>query len=149
MTISKAVLPSGGKTKTDEWATPRDFFDQLNTEFHFTLDPCSNGENALCTNYFTPDVDGLAQDWGKHTVFMNPPYSQNYLWMKKAYESWQKGATVVCLVPSRTCTRWWHEFAMKGEIRFIKGRLKFGDSNNSAPFPSAVIVFRAKHFGVE
>lgn len=132
-------------SKTDNWATPKDFFDKLNDEFGFTLDVCASAQNAKCDRYFTQANDGLAQNWGSEVCWMNPPYGREIgNWMKKAYESSQAGATVVCLVPSRTDTRWWHEWAMKGEVRFIKGRLKFGGSNNSAPFPSAVVVFRSK-----
>lgn len=136
------MLPPGNKTGTDVWGTPQHVFDELHAEFNFTLDPCSDGTNAKCPLFFTPEDDGLAQDWGQHTVFMNPPYSANKDWMRKAYEASLQGATVVCLVPSRTDVRWWHEYAMKGEIRFLRGRLKFGDAKNSAPFPSAVVVFR-------
>jgi hypothetical protein len=85
-------------------------------------------------------------DWGTETVFMNPPYSECEDWMRKAYGAAQEGATVVCLVPARTDTEWWHRYAMKGEVRLLKGRLKFGDAVNSAPFPSAVIVFRPREF---
>jgi phage N-6-adenine-methyltransferase len=137
-----ALLPPGGKTQTDVWATPQRVFDELHDEFEFTLDPCTDGTNAKCETFFTPDDDGLSQSWVNHTVFMNPPYSQNAAWMRKAYDEsiW---STVVCLVPARTDTRWWHDYAMKGEVRFIRGRLKFGDAKHSAPFPSAVVVFRA------
>ena len=133
-------------SKSDEWATPQWFFDALNKEFGFTLDPCSDGDNAKCDNHYTLQDDGLQKDWGTETVFMNPPYSLCRQWMKKAFDASRVGATVVCLVPSRTDTRWWHSYAMKGEIRFIKGRLKFGEGKNSAPFPSAVIVFRPQGF---
>jgi len=129
-------------SKTPEHATPQDFFDKLDAEFNFTLDPCATRENAKCEEYLTKADDGLQHRWWG-VVFMNPPYGREIgKWMKKAYESSQEGATVVCLVPSRTDTRWWHDYAMKGEIRFIKGRLKFGGSKNSAPFPSAVVIFR-------
>lgn len=128
--------------KTDVWATPEHVFDVLNEEFGFTLDPCTNGENAKCGKFYTESEDGLAQDWGGEVVFMNPPYSDCKGWMKKAMESARCGAIVVCLVPARTDTKWWHEYAMNGEIRLIKGRLKFGDGKGNAPFPSAVIVFR-------
>ncbi len=88
--------------------------------------------------------DGLKRNWGKHTVFMNPPYGRSIgKWMRKAYEAAKTGATVVCLVPCRTDTLWWHEFAMNGEVRFLKGRIRFGGGHHSAPFPSAVVVFRA------
>jgi phage N-6-adenine-methyltransferase len=130
-------------SKSNEWATPQDFFDRLDAEFHFDLDPCSDGFNAKCEKYFTIEDDGLAQDWHPHTVFMNPPYGRAISdWIRKAFEEAQKGATVVALIPSRTDTRYWHDYVMKAkEIRFVRGRLKFGDGKNSAPFPSAVVVF--------
>jgi len=128
-------------SKTDMHATPQDFFDALNDEFGFETDVCALPENAKCDKYYTPEQDGLAQEW-KGVCWMNPPYGREIgKWMKKAYQSSE--ATVVCLVPSRTDTRWWHEYAMKGEIRFIRGRLKFGEAKNSAPFPSALVIFRA------
>lgn len=129
---------------TPEWYTPQDFFDRLNEEFSFTLDPCSTHENAKCKKHFTEQDDGLSQSWHGESVFMNPPYGKTIsVWMKKAYESCNRnGAMVVCLVPARTDTRWWHEYAMKGEVRFIRGRLKFGGAETSAPFPSAVVIFR-------
>jgi site-specific DNA-methyltransferase (adenine-specific) len=133
-------------SKTPEWYTPAEFFQRLNAEFNFTLDPCSTHENAKCEKHFTKEDNGLAQSWQGETVFMNPPYGREIGdWMRKAYESCTKdGATVVCLVPARTCTAWWHDFAMKGEVRFVRGRLKFGGSADSAPFPSAVVVFRPR-----
>lgn len=127
---------------TDLWSTPQDFYDKLNAEFGFELDVCASPENAKCPRYFTKEMDGLAQEW-KGVCWMNPPYGRKIgYWMKKAYESSLAGATVVCLVPSRTDTRWWHNHAMKGDVRFIKGRLCFGDGTGSAPFPNAVVVFR-------
>ena len=127
---------------TDLWATPQAFFDKLNAVHGFTLDACATHENAKCQFYFTKEVDGLSKKWNG-TVWMNPPYGREIGdWMRKAYESSLGGATVVCLVPARTDTAWWHDYAMKGEIDFIRGRLKFGDAKNSAPFPSAVVVFK-------
>jgi phage N-6-adenine-methyltransferase len=127
---------------TEMWATPQEFFDGLDTEFGFQMDVCAIAENAKCARFFTPQENGLAQEWSG-VCWMNPPYGRAIgHWMRKAYESSQAGATVVCLVPARTDTAWWHEYAMKGEIRFIRGRLKFGGHKNSAPFPSAVVVFR-------
>lgn len=127
---------------TDLWATPQDLFDELNDEFGFTRDVCAIPENAKCPDYFTPGQDGLSMTWNG-ICWMNPPYGREIArWMKKAYESSMRGATVVCLVPARTDTSWWHNYAVLGEIRFIKGRLKFGDQKNSAPFPSAIVVFR-------
>lgn len=129
-------------SKTDLWATPQDFFDKYNKIYNFDLDVCATHENAKCDRYFTKEDDGLAQEW-IGVCWMNPPYGREIKhWMRKAYESSLKGATVVCLVPSRTDTAWFQDYAMKGDIEFIRGRLKFGDSKNSAPFPSAVVVFR-------
>lgn len=131
---------------TDEWPTPQWLFEALDKEFGFTLDPCSDGGNAKCARFYSVHDSGLLKDWGNETVFMNPPYSQCRAWMHKAYAAAQQGATVVCLVPARTDTAWWHRYAMKGEIRLLRGRLKFGDATNTAPFPSAVIVFRPRAF---
>ena len=126
-------------SKKVEWSTPQGVYDDLNERFHFTLDPCALPENAKCVRFFTPDDDGLSQDWAGEIVFMNPPYGRTIgKWMEKAYNS---DALVVCLVPSRTDTAWWHDFAMKGDITFLRGRLKFGGHKNSAPFPSAIVVF--------
>lgn len=135
-------------SKTNEWATPQDFFDRLDAEFNFDLDPCSDGTNAKCERYFTEEDNGLAQSWVGSTVFMNPPYGRAIKdWIRKAYEEAQDGVIVVALIPSRTDTKYWHDHVMKAaEIRLVKGRLKFGDGKNSAPFPSAVVVFR-KHTG--
>ncbi len=127
----------------NNWATPQGLFDKLNGEFHFELDVCATAENAKCKKYYRPAEDGLKQEW-KGICWMNSPYGREIgKWMKKAYDSALAGATVVCLVPSRTDTAWWFDYCAKGEIRFIKGRLKFGGSKNAAPFPSAIIVFSA------
>lgn len=130
---------------TDEWATPQGFFDKLNEEFHFTLDPCALPHNAKCKKFFTPNEDGLRQDWGGEIVFCNPPYGRAISdWVRKCSEESKKpNTTVVALIPARTDTRYFHEYIYKKarDIRFIKGRLKFGSSKNSAPFPSMVIVF--------
>jgi len=130
-------------SKTDLWSTPQYFFDKLNDEFNFTLDPCATAENAKCDKFYTKEDDGLSKDWSDERVFMNPPYGREIgRWVEKARNS---GAQVVCcLVPARTDTRWWHNSIIGGgaEVRFIKGRLKFGGSKENAPFPSAVIIFR-------
>lgn len=140
MSINKGLFTS----KTDMWATPQEFYDKLNEEFGFELDVCATPDNAKCEQYYSPEVDGLQQEW-TGVCWMNPPYGRVIgKWVKKAYESSLNGATVVCLLPARTDTKWWHEYCMKGEIRFVKGRLKFGDSKNSAPFPSAVVIFGDK-----
>jgi phage N-6-adenine-methyltransferase len=130
-------------SETPEWSTPQELFDKLNDEFAFTLDPCATDENHKCEKWFTVQQDGLSQPWVPENVFMNPPYGRVIgAWMKKAYDESLLGALVVCLVPARTDTAWWHDYAMLGEIRFIRGRLKFGRSANSAPFPSALVIFK-------
>ena len=127
---------------TEMWATPQDFFDKYNAIFNFQTDVCASPENAKCLAYYTEQMDGLLQKWNG-CCWMNPPYGRSIKdWMRKAYESSLQGATVVCLVPARTDTAWWHDYAIKGDIEFIRGRLKFGGHKNSAPFPSAVVVFR-------
>lgn len=129
-------------SKTDQWATPHDFFDKLNNEFQFDLDPCADETNAKCKKYYTKEDDGLAQNWDGFRVFCNPPYGREIgKWVKKASET--RGGLVVMLIPARTDTSYWHDYIHgKAEVRFIRGRLKFGDSKNSAPFPSAVVIFR-------
>ena len=131
-------------SKSNEWATPQNLFDELNNEFNFTLDPCATDENAKCSKYFTIEDDGLSKDWSNDVVFMNPPYGREIKkWVKKAYEENLKGATIVCLIPARTDTTYWHDFIFDkaDDIRFLRGRLKFGNSKNSAPFPSAIVVY--------
>lgn len=131
----------------DEWSTPQYFFDALHREFGFTLDPCATDRTAKCARYFTRDMDGLAQDWGAERVFMNPPITACADWMRKASDSAARGALVVALVPSRTDTEWWHCYAMRAEVRFLKGRLKLGPHGAvTAPFASAVVVFRPPDF---
>jgi phage N-6-adenine-methyltransferase len=132
-------------SETVEWATPQNLFDELNAEFGFTLDVCATPENAKCDNFFTKEQNALIQDWNKNVCWMNPPYGKVINdWMAKAWEESLKGATVVALVPSRTDTRWFHNFAIQNEVRFIKGRLKFGGSPNPAPFPNCIVIFRGK-----
>ena len=132
-------------SETDLWATPQEFFDKLNSEFNFTLDPCATPENAKCKKYYTKVEDGLKQDWSGEIVFCNPPYGREIKkWVKKCYmESKKPNTTVVMLIPARTDTSYFHDYIYKKakEIRFVRGRLKFGNSTNSAPFPSMVVVF--------
>jgi len=130
-------------SKTDDWYTPQDFYDKLNSEFNFTLDVCASIENAKCSKFFTEADNGLIQKWSG-VCWMNPPYGRVIgKWTRKAVEEFKAGCTVVCLVPSRTDTIWWHELTEHAtQIRFIKGRLKFGGSKIPAPFPSAVIVLK-------
>ncbi len=135
-------------SETPEWATPQWLFDALTKEFGFTLDPCSTHQNAKCERHYTREDNGLMRSWAGESVFMNPPYGDEIsAWMAKAYgEAEYHGATVVCLIPARTDTRWWHAYAMKHEIRLIQGRLVFGDATDSAPFPSAIVVMRPLRF---
>jgi site-specific DNA-methyltransferase (adenine-specific) len=137
--------PALYSSQNDLWATPQAFFDELNREFQFTLDACAIAENAKCRLYYTPEMNGLIQDWSNHVVFCNPPYGRKIsLWVEKCYcESQQENTKVVMLIPARTDTGYFHRFIYKRatEIRFVKGRLKFGNVNNSAPFPSMVVIF--------
>lgn len=132
------------------WGTPQALFDKLDAKFHFDCDVCAcEGMEKVPFNYYTPEIDGLAQDWRENkSNWMNPPYGREIgQWMKKACES---NANVVCLVPARTDTDWWHSYVMGKavEVRFIRGRLKFeGAKNGSAPFPSAVVIYKAGERG--
>lgn len=130
---------------TQEWATPQTVFDELDAEFHFTLDPCSTHENAKCEKHYTLEDDGLSQSWSGEIVFCNPPYNQLSKWAKKCHDEFEKGTTVVMLTPARTDTRWFHSFIYgKAELRFIQGRIKFGNAKHNAPFPSMIAVFNKK-----
>lgn len=125
----------------DDWETPQDLFDELDSEFGFELDVCALEASAKCERFFTPAEDGLAQEW-TGTCWMNPPYGEIIVeWVHKARRSAEAGATVVCLVPARVDTAWWWENCLAGEIRFLRGRLRFGGGESGAPFPSAVVVF--------
>ncbi len=129
-------------SNTNEWATPQQLYDQLDKEFSFTLDVAATKDNAKCSRYFVQSDDGLMQSWDYEAVFCNPPYGRQIgSWVKKASEA--RGGIVVMLIPARTDTKYFHEYIYgKAEIRFLKGRLKFGDSKNSAPFPSMVVIFK-------
>jgi phage N-6-adenine-methyltransferase len=134
-------------SKTDLWETPQDFFDRYDAIYGFTLDVCALPDNAKCNTYFTPEQDGLSQEW-VGVCWMNPPYGRTIAkWVQKAFESAKHGATVVCLLPARTDTRWWHDYCQRGDVTFVRGRLKFGGHKNSAPFPSAVVVFKPENVG--
>ena len=128
-------------SKSAEWETPQDFFDELDKEFHFTLDPCATKENAKCKKFYTKEEDGLTKNWNNEIVFCNPPYgSEIGEWIKKASET--SGGKVVMLIPARADTRYFHNYIYhKEEIRFIKGRLKFG-GKHFAPFPSMIVIFK-------
>ncbi len=132
--MEKSAFKVHFSSRRNDWATPQDLFDKLNEEFHFDFDPCPT----------TPTADGLKVEWG-NSNFVNPPYGREISkWIRKGYQEHLKGKTVVFLVASRTDTSWWHDYLMKAdEIRFIRGRLKFSGSKNSAPFPSAIVIFRS------
>lgn len=132
-------------SNTDDWATPQDFFDKLDSEFHFNLDPCASESNAKCNHFFTKEDNGLMQNWGGYRVFCNPPYGSVIKdWVRKCYEESRKPNTlVVMLIPARTDTAYFHDFIYhNAELRFVRGRLKFGGSKQGAPFPSMVVIFR-------
>ena len=133
-------------SKTSEWETPQSLFDALNREFNFVLDVCASPKNRKCeTAYFD---SSLLREWGPGPAWMNPPYGRTIgSWIEKAHEESVKGVTVVCLIPARTDTAWWHDYVMLHEIRYIRGRLYFTDKNGNsgrAPFPSAVIIMRGQ-----
>lgn len=132
-------------SKSEEWETPQELFDELNKKHHFTLDPCATDKNWKCAYHFTKEQDGLVQNWGGQIVFCNPPYGRNISkWVAKAAKEGAKNFTkVVMLLPARTDTAWFHDYIYnKAEVVFLRGRLKFGGSKNSAPFPSMIVIFR-------
>lgn len=138
---------------TDEWETPQNLFDELNKEFYFGIDVCATHENAKCKNYFSKKDDGLKQNWGGYgTIWCNPPYGRAISWwVRKASEEASKGNTTVMLIPSRTDTHWFHDYVYQKpnvEIRFIKGRIKFGGAKYNAPFPSMILIFRGDESGI-
>lgn len=144
-----AVLFSSARTQTgrDCWSTPQSLFDELHSEFSFDLDACATKWNAKVKRYYSPRINGLSQRWAG-TVWMNPPYSQIPKWVRKAWISSLLGATVVGLLPARTDTRWWFDYVLKAkEIRFLKGRIRFGDGRGAAPFPSCVAVWETGYSG--
>lgn len=128
---------------SDDWPTPDAYFTRLNKLFNFTLDPCASSENRKCLHFFDAATDGLSQSWETDgAVFMNPPYGRTIgKWVKKAYEQSLAGTPVVCLLPARTDTAWWQDYCTKGLVKFVRGRLKFGNAENAAPFPSAIVIF--------
>ena len=153
--MTDAQLKTQFSSQRDNWETPQDFFDRYDRVYHFNLDAASSDENAKCEKHFTIKDDGLKQNWAGHTVWLNPPYGRQIgKWVQKAYEeSLKPDTTVVCLLPARTDTKWFHDYCTKGEITFVRGRLKFINRNlpsyredgkfqkSPAPFPSMVVVF--------
>ena len=145
--LNKALLSS----TSAEWATPQTFYDALDAEFHFTLDAASTHANAKCPKHFTAAEDGLSRSWSGETVWCNPPYGRAIgAWVRKCREEADNGATVVLLIPARTDTAYFHEYILgRAELRWVRGRLKFGNAKNSAPFPSVVAVFTPRQEGAE
>ena len=134
-------------SKTDNWATPQEFFDELNREFRFDHDPAADENNHKCNHYFTIAENGLLQSWGGHSVFCNPPYGREIgKRVEKAYkENEEHGNIIVMLLPARTDTKWFHEYIYhKAEVRFIRGRLKFSGAKFNAPFPCMVVIYKQK-----
>lgn len=138
-------------SESGEWSTPQDFYNDLDSEFHFELDPAATADNAKNPVYYTKEQDGLSLPWAPARVFVNPPYGRGItgLWVKKAHDEWLKGALVVMLLPARTDTRWFHDWILgKAEIQFVRGRLKFGGCKDPAPFPSMVVIYRPIEVGI-
>lgn len=139
-------------TGRQDWETPESMFLPLDAEFHFTLDVCANEKNKKCVLYLPEHVDALSVSWASlgtegypSRCWMNPPFGKQGKWVKKAYEESRKGATVVCLLPARTNTNWWHDYCMKGEVRFIRGRPKFKGAKHGLPQPLAIVIFIGTH----
>lgn len=125
-----------------DWITPDEIYNPLNDEFHFTLDVCASQDNTRCERFFSEQDDGLAQEW-RGVCWMNPPFKNKAKWIKKAYQSSIEGATVVCLIPARTNTNWFHDYCLKyGEVRFVRGRPKFKGAKHGLPQPLAIVIFR-------
>lgn len=130
------------KTGRQDWETPDCVFAPLHAEFGFTLDVCATGTSTKCPRFFCKSDDALTQHWSG-TCWMNPPFGNQGKWVKKAYEESRNGATVVCLLPARTNTNWWHDYCARGEIRFIRGRPKFKGAAHGLPQPLAIVIFRS------
>lgn len=135
------------ESKRQDWETPDELFNPLNDEFGFTLDVCATKDNAKCSRFYSMSENGLVQDW-EGVCWMNPPFGEQGKWVRKAFESAQEGATVVCLLPSRTNTNWWHDYCMKGEVRFVRGRPKFKGAEHGLPQPLAIVVFTPPNNGM-
>lgn len=129
-------------SNTDEWETPQHLFNYLDLEFNFEIDVCANEHNHKCKIYYDKDIDGLSQDWGTRRCWMNPPYGREICkWVKKAADTAMGGGVVVALLPVRTDTQWWHHVMKATELRFIRGRVKFGNAKVGAPFPSVIAIW--------
>jgi phage N-6-adenine-methyltransferase len=144
--MNAAVLFS---SRTDEWATPPAFFRKMSRRYGpFDVDVCAVADNAKCERFFSPEQNGLLQPWAGR-CWCNPPYGKTIgQWVRKAWEASVDGSTVVCLLPARVDTRWWHQYVERfaATVEFLPGRLRFGDATSSAPFPSVVVVFRPARY---
>lgn len=132
-------------SKSNEWATPQRLYDYLDSIFNFTLDPCATDDNHKCDKYYTINDDGLTKNWGGQVVFMNPPYGGNTrAWLEKAEQERHNKTTTVCLIVSATDRTYWHDVIDDNadEIWFMRGRVKFGNMPTTAPFASAIVIFR-------
>ncbi len=132
------------KSTCQEWETPDEIFVPLDREFNFTLDVAASRDNHKCDLFLSKEQNGLTMSWENNICWLNPPYREVGKWVKKAYQESQEGATVVCLVQSRTNTNWWHDYCMKGEVRFIRGRPRFKGCIHGLPQPLAVVIFGNK-----
>lgn len=152
LAVMKRKMDVHFSSATNEWATPPVLYGWLDSRFHFSLDPCCTHETAKCVKHYTIKENGLSKSWRDETVFMNPPYGREIgKWVEKAWRESKDGATVVCLIPARTDTKWWYKYCTKAaEIIFLVGRVKFYQNGvklkASAPFPSAVVVFKDTQF---
>lgn len=149
--MSSFFTPEGAAltSNKDDWETPQALFEELDAEYHFTLDPCASHANAKCLNYYTIEDDGLKQDWSDEVVFCNPPYGRNIgEWVKKCHDESTKAKTIVMLIPARTDTSYFHDYIYGiAEIQFLRGRLKFeigGVASNPAPFPSMLVIYKGE-----
>jgi len=133
------------QSKRQTYETPQDLFAPLANEFRFTLDVAADATNAKCAEFFDEAANGLAQDW-RGVCWCNPPYREQSKWVKKAFAEARAGrATTVLLVPARTNTGWWHDYCMKGEVRFIRGRPRFAGCKHGLPQPLALVIFRTSN----
>jgi phage N-6-adenine-methyltransferase len=144
---------AGFKGKFDsnrqDWETPKELFDTVDAEFHFTLDAAASENNKKVKKFISAEQDAMTLSWGKNVCWLNPPYGKGHklsAWVKKAYQESLTGATTVMLIPARTNTNWFHDYCLKhGEVRFVRGRPKFGGADHGLPQPLCFIIFRGKH----
>ncbi len=136
----------------NDWTTPDELFREIDAEFGFTLDAAASAENKKVAAFFDKKIDAMTQDWAPHRIWLNPPYGEGYKlsqWVKKAHDEAQRGATVVMLIPARTNTNWFHDYCLgKAQVRFIRGRPKFGGAEHGLPQPLCFVIFEPKYFDI-